>query len=146
MKVKSIFLADDDFDDIELFQEALEEVCNSCTLVSSKDGIDLLNKLSGPAANLPQVMFIDVNMPLMNGLECLEQIKRQDSLKNIPVVILTTSASPTTIERAYSLGANLFVEKPFEFHQLKTMIGKVMKMDWSNYASPEIEGFVYKAS
>ena len=142
----NIFLADDDSDDVELFQEALEEICISCTLTSSKDGIELLNKLSCPENSLPEVMFIDVNMPLMNGLECLEQIRLHESLKNIPVVILTTSISPTTVERAYELGANMFVEKPSDFKELKSMIVKVMKIDWSKYEPSELDDFIYRAS
>ena len=142
----NVFLADDDSDDVELFQEALEEICISCRLTSSKDGIDLLNKLSSTEGSLPEVMFIDVNMPMMNGLECLEQIKSQDGLKNIPVIILTTSISPITVERAYELGANMFVEKPTDFKELKSMILKVMKKDWSKYEPSEIDEFIYRAS
>lgn len=143
MEVKNIYLADDDWDDVELFQEALEEICEACTLTSSKDGIDLLNKLSSSSCPLPEVMFIDVNMPIMDGLDCLEQIRSQSSLRDIPVIILTTSASPITVERAYKLGANMFVVKPTDYNELKDMLCKVIMMDWANAAPYE---FVYKAS
>lgn len=144
--MKNVYLADDDTDDVELFQVALEEVCETCAFTSSKDGVDLLRKLSTPGERLPELVFIDVNMPMMNGLECLARIKASDTLKNIPVVILTTSASITTIEKAYHLGANLFVEKPSQFAELKSMINNVMHVDWSAQPHYDMKQFVYKAS
>ena len=144
--VKNVYLADDDSDDVELFQVALEEICGTCNFTSSKDGVDLLRKLSDASDSLPEVLFIDVNMPMMNGLDCLARIKSQDNLKNIPVVILTTSASLFTIEKAFRLGANLFVEKPSQFDELKTMINSVMHLDWANGHNGNMNRFIYKAS
>jgi CheY-like chemotaxis protein len=145
MMERNIFLADDDLDDVELFQEALEDVCTSCTLISSKNGVELLKKLS--ASHLPpQVIFIDINMPVMNGLECLKYIRSRENLKNVPVVILTTSTSPGTIAHAYKLGASLFAEKPSEFGQLKKLINYVIEMDLSQMFPSGISKFVYKAA
>ena len=142
---RNIFLADDDLDDVELFQEALEDVCTSCTLISSKNGVELLKKLSGLQLP-PQVIFIDVNMPVMNGLECLEFIRSRDNLKNVPVVILTTSTSPTTIARAYKLGASLFAEKPSEYSKLKKLINYVIEVDSSQMFPSGISQFVYNVA
>ena len=144
--MKNIYLADDDSDDVELFEAALQDVCNSCNFTSSKNGLELLNKLETPQTSLPHVLFIDVNMPLVNGLECLQKIKSEDSLKHIPVVVLTTSASSTTIERAYNLGASLFIEKPSDYNKLKEMIGGVIKMDLTKFVPGCISSFVYKVS
>ena len=145
MRIEHIFLADDDIDDVELFQEALGEICDTCTLTNSKDGHELLTRLNTTGHSLPQVLFIDVNMPMMDGLDCLEQIKLQQSLKDIPVIILTTSVSPVTVERAYSLGANMFMVKPTDFRDLKNMITKVIETDWANYRNPEMDNFIYRA-
>lgn len=144
MVVRNIYLADDDNDDIELFQEALQDVCNACSLTSSKNGLELLRKLEGLQNSLPEVLFLDINMPLVNGLECLEKIKSEESLKNITVIIFTTSTSAATIERAYKLGASLFVEKPCDYNKLKELIRNIMKMDLAQFAPNCITGFVYK--
>lgn len=144
MVVKNIYLADDDSDDIELFQEALLDVCNYCSLTSSRNGLELLNMLEAQQTALPEMLFIDVNMPLVNGLECLQKIKSEDRLKNIPVVVLTTSATVATIERAYKLGANLFVEKPSDYNKLKEMIQDVVRRDLARLSPTCISGFVYR--
>lgn len=146
MMMRNVYLADDDCDDVELFQVALEEICGTCNFTSSKDGVDLLRKLSDASDSLPEVLFIDVNMPMMNGLDCLAKIRSQDNLKNIPVVILTTSATLFTIEKAFKLGANLFVEKPSHFDDLKSMIDKVVHLDWTNRPNGNMSQFIYKAS
>ena len=119
MVMRSVYLADDDIDDIELFQVALEEVCDSCTLTSSKDGIDLLKKLSALNA-LPEVVFIDVNMPMMNGKEALLKIRQMDRYQKIPVVLFTTSS--TEFDRNFATRYNAgFVTKPLDNRQMKNI-------------------------
>jgi len=143
MKVNLIYLADDDFDDVEFFQEALNEVNSNCQLKSSKNGKELVENLAA-AQILPQLVFIDVNMPIMNGLEALEAIRAQERYNNVMVIIHTTSASLTTIELAYNLGANAFVEKPSDFNVLKKMIGGLLARDWESEATLNETPFVYK--
>jgi CheY-like chemotaxis protein len=146
MRVMNVFIADDDTDDLELFQEALNDICVTCNLTSSKDGLELLNKLAENTYR-PELMFLDVNMPKMGGLECLEKIKSQQDFKDIPIIIFTTSTSATTVELAHTLGASMFVEKPSDYNDLKTMISKLIQIDWSHRAIPvPASNFIYKAS
>lgn len=147
MDIKNIYLADDDSDDVEFFQEALADVCNSAAFATGKNGMELMKKLLYPELPVPDIIFLDINMPLMNGLECLKEIKSHLHLKDIPVVMYTTSALSGTIEIAYRLGANLFMEKPSEFQVLKSMLKPILNRDWKAKARPEnISEFVYKAN
>ena len=144
--IKNIYLADDDSDDVEFFYEALSDVCGSATFESGKNGMELMKKLLYPELPVPDIIFLDINMPLMNGLECLKEIKSHLHLKDIPVVMYTTSALSGTIEIAYRLGASLFMEKPSEFQELKNMLSPILNRDWSaGEPQVDIEEFVYKA-
>lgn len=144
--MKNIYIADDDIDDIEFFQEALAQVNDSAVLASGKNGVELMKKLLYPELPVPEIIFLDINMPLMNGLECLKEIKQHLHLKDIPVVMYTTSALSGTIELAYRLGANLLVEKPSEFEALKNLLATILVMDFKQQPRVEIDKFVYKAS
>lgn len=144
MDVEMIFLAEDDSDDVEFFQEALNEVQSTCTLVSSKNGKELLQKLN-TATSLPQLIFLDVNMPVMNGLECLKAIREQDRFQDIPVIILTTSSSASTIGLAHKLGANAFIQKPSDFNVLKMVINDMLSKNWVEHTVPaDSKSFVHK--
>ncbi len=118
----TILLADDDLDDCLLAQEALEEsrVTNDLRIVH--DGEALLDYLlqrgaysAAGAAPRPGVILLDLNMPIMDGREALAQIKATPALRDIPVVVLTTSRSEEDIVRSYDLGASSFISKPVTF-------------------------------
>jgi CheY-like chemotaxis protein len=142
----NIYIADDDTDDIDFFQEALTEVDESASLGCGKNGVELMKKLLYPELPVPDIIFLDINMPLMNGLECLKEIKQHLHLKDIPIVMYTTSALQSTIELAYKLGASLLVEKPSEFDDLKNMLTSILKIDFTRHTQPDISRFVYRAS
>lgn len=145
--MKNVYLADDDVDDVEFFQEALADVCDNAAFASGKNGMELLKKLLYPELPVPDLIFLDINMPLMNGLECLNEIKSHLHLKDIPVVMYSTSASETTIETAYNLGASLFIEKPSDYNVLKSILHPIVNRDWSTYTRPAaISQFVYKVN
>lgn len=144
--MKNVYIADDDRDDIEFFQEALAQVDETASLASGKNGVELMKKLLYPELPIPDIIFLDINMPLMNGLECLKEIKQHLHLKDIPIVMYTTSALSSTIELAYKLGANLLVEKPSEFDALKNMLSTILEIDFARQQRPDISQFVYKAS
>ena len=145
MAMKNVYIADDDTDDIEFFQDALSQVSDTASLASGKNGVELMKKLLYPELPVPDIIFLDINMPLMNGLECLKEIKQHLHLKHIPIVMYTTSALQSTIELAYKLGANLLVEKPSEFDDLKNMLTSILQIDFSRQSQPDISRFVYKA-
>lgn len=128
-----ILLADDDEDDCLLFEDALKEICpENRNLRTAGDGQQLMQLLQDKDPVSPNVIFLDLNMPLKNGLECLEEIKQHEKWKAIPVVIFSTSRQTETITSVYKKGANLYIRKPGSFHQLKWVIEKVLSIDWGN--------------
>lgn len=133
---KSIFLADDDADDCLLFEDALREVSHQIKLTTANDGIELMDILDSTVPPPPDVIFLDLNMPRKNGFECLTEIKHTEKLKNIPVVIFSTSSQPEAINRVYEQGANYYVCKPGSFSKLKLVIEKVLNIDWNQHKSP----------
>ncbi len=135
---RTIFLADDDLDDRLLFQDALKEVNDDVTLTMANDGIQLMDKLKGSMPP-PDVIFLDLNMPLKNGFECLEEIKRTKKFKNIPIVIFSTSAQQETVNKTYEQGATYYVSKPGSFAKLKKVILEILAMEWGkiNFQPPK---------
>lgn len=137
---KFIFLADDDVDDRILFEDALKEVCEKTQLVTSKDGDDLMRQLHRSKTILPDVIFLDLNMPCKNGLECLEEIKGDVTLNEIPIIIFSTSSDENTINKVFSMGANYYISKPSTFSALKKVIQLVLSINWeqnSNQSTKE---------
>lgn len=120
-----ILMADDDAEDRLLTQEALAESRLANTLYCVEDGEELLDYLyrrgrfSNPAdAPRPGLIFIDLNMPRKDGREALREIKADEHLRQIPVVVLTTSEAEEDIYRSYDLGVNSFITKPVTFDAL----------------------------
>ncbi|THU40861.1 response regulator [Niastella caeni] len=112
-----LFLVDDDMDDHEIFKSALAKVDEDLTLLTATNGYEALDVLSA-AATLPDYIFVDLNMPRMGGLQFLKEIKQTDTLKNIPVIIYSTSSNPGDIAKTKELGAVSFVTKPSRFSDL----------------------------
>lgn len=130
---KTIFLADDDQDDCVFFSEALREVCFDATLLTAKNGQLLLDELAKPPEPLPDLIFLDLNMPIMDGYDCLKEIRNDILLKNRPVIIFTTSSSESDLDKVYALGANRFVTKPSTFKDLKLVIQKILEINWMGH-------------
>lgn len=132
MKRLFILSVDDDMEDRMLFEEALLSVSTQHLLFSAYDGdrlISFLNDSERKGEPMPNVIFLDLNMPVKNGKETLKIIKSQDSpFRFIPVILFTTSASPADIEECYRLGANLFIVKPFTFEALKKIIRDLLQL------------------
>ncbi|MCU7552034.1 response regulator [Chitinophagaceae bacterium LB-8] len=126
-----IVLADDDVDDLYLFEQALKQVDSDAVLITYENGDDLMQSLLKNEANLPDVVFLDLNMPKKGGIGCLEEIHRHDSLKELPVVVLTTSIRQEDIKAAYKHKACLFFHKPDSLPKLVAIIQKVLSMDLS---------------
>jgi CheY-like chemotaxis protein len=120
-----ILMADDDPDDRIMTKEALEENFLLNELRFTEDGAELMDylkrrgKYSNPESSpRPGVILLDLNMPKKDGRECLKEIKSDDELKSIPVIVLTTSKAEEDILRTYDLGVNSFVTKPVTFVEL----------------------------
>src|SRR5688572_22324718 len=93
-----VLLADDDEDDRLFFKEAFEEIKVKTVVETVNDGVQLMNYLNREDIPLPHVLFLDLNMPRKGGIECLEEIRANDKLKNLTVAIYSTSASEQDIE------------------------------------------------
>lgn len=117
-----LLLADDDTDDCLSFKEALEELPLSTHLTIVNDGDQLMKLLLKNSSQLPHVLFLDINMPRKNGFECLAEIKGNDKLKALPVIMYSTSSEQAVMERLYQIGAQHFIRKPFDFSQFKKVI------------------------
>jgi CheY-like chemotaxis protein len=122
LKKLKILLADDDTDDCIFFKKALEEISASAELIVVHDGEQLMNYLFENSEHLPHILFLDINMPRRNGLECLNEIKQNEKLKGIPVVMFSTSNSWDTINSLFKSGAHVYIHKPSDFAQLKQVI------------------------
>src|SRR4051812_1809722 len=113
MDVKQhLLLADDDNDDCIFFKEALEELPVNASLKIVKDGVELMQSLNEVNGKLPDVLFLDLNMPRKTGYECLDEIKLNHKLKNLPVIIFSTSFDHDVVDALYKKGAHYYVRKP----------------------------------
>ena len=121
----SVYLADDDEDDRFLFEEALMQVKKNVKITMLNNGEQLLKILDQKKSNYPNLIFLDLNMPLKNGFECLDEIKKDNNLKDIPVIIFSTSNQKETINQVYIKGATYYMCKPDNFVKLK-LIPKVL--------------------
>lgn len=130
---KYIFLADDDVDDRVLFEDALREVCKETTLATAMDGQEMMNKLDATVPPEPDVIFLDLNMPVKNGFECLAELKSTNKLKNIPVIILSTSSEKEYVDKTYAQGADYYLCKPDSFNTLKRAIDSILGFDWAHH-------------
>ena len=129
--LKHVFLAEDDEDDRLLFNEALLVVAGSALLTESKNGLELMKNLHTTSSQFPDIIFLDLNMPLKDGFECLEEIRKErNELANVPVVVFTTSSNKANIDVAYKLGASGYAVKPDNFEKLKNVIIQALKKDW----------------
>lgn len=124
-----VLLADDDIDDCHLFADALGELKLPVRLDCAVNGVDLMKRLNGES-RLPDLVFLDINMPLKNGMECLVEIKQSKFLTKIPVIMFSTSAQKDVVDIAYGRGADIFVKKPDSFSTLKQILGKILNMNW----------------
>ena len=126
--LKSIFLVEDDEDDQVFFSEALKEIANANLFAIANNGVEALNKLQH-ATILPDMIFMDINMPLMNGTECLIAVTKNPLTKHIPVIILTTDGA--SIHLVQQLGAKAFINKPNNGKVLREKIEQMINLDFT---------------
>jgi CheY-like chemotaxis protein len=127
---KTFFLVDDDVDDQEIFIAAVNEIDNSIKCISIDNCEEALEKLKKEHTDLPDLIFLDLNMPRLNGRQCLSEIRKLSRLKHIPVIIYSTSSLKKDMEETASLGADLFITKPNRFNELCETLNNVLLMDW----------------
>jgi CheY-like chemotaxis protein len=140
-KIKRILLAEDNENDIELTLTALQEYRLSNEVEVVRDGAEALDHIyrrgrySGGVDGLPCVILLDLKMPKVDGIEVLRQIKSDPALRNIPVVMLTSSREEKDLILSYDLGVNAFVVKPVDFSQFLQAI-RALGMFWALVNEP----------
>jgi two-component system response regulator len=128
MLTDTILIVEDDADDLALIQRALRKARVNNTTVVARDGEEALQLLlDGPGRmeTLPLVVFLDIKLPRVDGLEVLARVRSDIRTKTIPVVILTSSDEQEDLLRSYDLGANSFVRKPIEFVLFQKTVAEV---------------------
>ena len=140
-----ILLAEDDEDDRMLTEQAFQEgkLTNELKFVENgKELMDYLfheNGYNESNAPKPGLILLDLNMPKMDGRECLKAIKSDDRVKHIPIVILTTSKSEQDIFKSYNLGVNSFIVKPVTFSELVRIITQLNSYWFEIVELPKVE-------
>lgn len=138
-----VILADDDKDDQHLFEEALDRTNVDTELTTVNDGQELMDNLHDSSIPNPDIIFLDINMPVKNGKECLKEIKEDDELKDIPTVIYSTSDNEKDIHDTYSAGANLYVPKPTSFSKIVLILKHIFTLRWHRiFIKPDKKDFV----
>lgn len=125
-----IMLADDDQDDRDFFSEAFDDLKIKTRLNLFNDGQQLMNYLLNTDCDLPHILFLDLNMPIKSGIECLLEIKKEEHLKDIAIAIYSTSASEEDIEETFINGANIYIKKPNDFKVLKKVLSDIVTINW----------------
>ena len=123
-----LLLADDDEDDCLFFKEALAELSASAHLTTVHDGEQLMQLLAETTSALPDVLFLDLNMPRKNGYECLRELKTDGRLKQLPVVVLSTSFERDVADRLHRAGASCCMHKPSGHSELKQLIQQALTL------------------
>ena len=119
----TILYVDDDPDDRQLFQEAVKSIDARTVCVTAQDGLDALSYLS--LHELPDIIFLDLNMTLMDGKTCLGEIRGNKATGHLPVIIFTTSSNDRDRMDCENLGANDFLLKPVSFRHMRDMLRSV---------------------
>jgi CheY-like chemotaxis protein len=109
----NILIADDDQDDAAFLAEGISQIISTYKVYTVSNGLECLNFLEEHEA--PELIFLDINMPLRNGIECLMEIKRNKELKNSHVIMYSTSNSECDVNTCYELGAKFYIIKPVTF-------------------------------
>lgn len=125
-----ILLADDDEDDRTFFKDAFDEIKINANVNIVNNGQELMDYLKDPNVELPHILFLDLNMPLKNGIECLSEIKQMEHLNDMAVAIYSTSASENDIEETFVMGANIYIKKPNDFDTLIKTLNIAVTINW----------------
>ena len=123
-------VADDDADDFLILKDALEEVAPDVEVSHLDSCLKLVDMME--QSNLPDLIFLDLNMPVFSGRECMKKIRIHHQWKNVPVIIYSTSKADQDVKSCFEDGADLYIVKPNSFQSLLSLIKKVMSMDWKD--------------
>ena len=128
--VLNVALVDDDKDDRFLFQEVIEEIKINTNLLLFTNGQEFMDYLIQEDTVNLHIVFLDLNMPVKNGIQCLEEIRSNNRFNDVSVAIYSTSSSEADIEETFVKGANVYINKPNDFKSLKKTIEQVLRVNW----------------
>lgn len=126
----TVILVDDDLDDCLYFQEALIEVNDNHTYLCFNSSAAVILYLNLEDTLVPDILFLDLNMPGMDGKDCLKQIRTLRKYSGMPIAIYSTSDSDIDKEETLARGANIYVKKPNSLEKLKSILLKVLNIQW----------------
>ncbi len=148
MSVRNLKIAfvDNDQDDRWLFEEALEELSIKCTLKVFKTGKEFMNELN-TSQEKPDIIFLDLNMPVKSGFDCLKEIQQNESFKDINIIVYASHINEEYINTTFDSGANLYIRKPSSFNDIKETLNEVLKKNWVVHnANLNKDNFIYEIS
>lgn len=125
--LKSIFLVEDDEDDQFFFIDAMSKVENATLYAVANNGKEALDKLEHSVL-LPDIIFMDINMHVMDGMECLTKIMENPLFNHIPIIMLTTSTAQRELSR--TMGAKAFIKKPWDVQKLSVQLDQMINLDF----------------
>lgn len=125
--IEYILLADDDKDHAALFERLIRKEYPSIKVFSVTDGERLIHFLH---LNRVDLLFLDLNMPCKNGYECLQEIRRDASLKDLPIVVYSSSAHMSDIQKSFINRADFYLVKPFTIEHLQTALKTILSVNW----------------
>ena len=131
MKISRILLVDNDADDRDVFRYALQEVAMQVQLSEASSGLECLGYLE--KSDFPDIIFLDLNMPGMDGLQCLKKIRSLTLYESIIICIYSTSSAEKDVNFTFTNGADLFIKKPFTIQELKVTLEKVFTVNWTEH-------------
>ena len=142
----NIAYVDNDQDDRCLFEEALEELPLHCTLKLYQTGKEFMNDLNS-SLEKPDMIFLDLNMPMKSGFDCLKEIKQNEKFREIQIIIYASHINEEYVDTTFEFGANLYVRKPSSFNEIKGILSEVLQKNWDLHnLNLNKENFVYDLS
>ena len=138
----TIFYTDDDPEDLEFFKEIVEGIDEDLVVVTQSNGQELLSALDNPPP-APQLVFLDINMPGMNGYDILSKLRALGSHNELPIIMFTTSTDTEAISKSRELGATYYLPKSGAFDGLKKSIEHALTINWKTFV-PDENNFVYR--
>jgi CheY-like chemotaxis protein len=123
-----IIFTDDDEEDFQLFEEALRDINAGNIVEYVRSGKDLIAFLQSHPS--PDLIFMDINMPGMNGIECLKELKLNPKYRSLPLIMYTTSNAKNDIDDSFAFGAYMYIHKPSNFESIKKILSEILSTDW----------------
>jgi len=128
---KTLYLVDDDNDDLDLFCEAVQTIDDSIVCVRATNSHAALTAFKENDIPLPDMIFLDLNMPVVDGRQFLSELKALRPYAHVPVIIYSTSSHPKDIEDTKSLGATSFLTKPYSLNELVSGLSEILSTYWT---------------